>query len=45
MGQGPDRRDVSQGQGDFILEVLFGLLENVDGAAIFVDYPRELVLC
>ena len=43
--QGPDWRDVGQGESDFFLEVLFGLLEDVDGTAVFIDYLRELVFC
>ena len=45
MGQGPDRRDVRQSERDLILELLFGILEDADGAAVFVDYLRELVFC
>ena len=43
--QGPDRRDVGQSERDFILELLFGFLEGADGAAMVVDYLRELVFC
>jgi hypothetical protein len=45
MRQGPDRRDVGQGERDFVLELLFGFLEDADGAAILVDFLRELVFC
>lgn len=44
MGQGPDRRDVRQSERNFILKLLFGLLEDADDTAIFVDYLLELVL-
>ena len=45
MRQGPNRRDVGQSEGYFILELLFGLVEVADGAAVLVDYLRELVFC
>jgi len=45
MRQGPDRRDVRQCEGDLFLELLFGLVEGTDSAAIFVDNLRELVFC
>ena len=45
MGQGPDRGDVCQREGDLFLELLFGLVEGTDSEAVFVDYLRELVFC
>ena len=45
MRQSPDRRYVRQCEGDFILELPFGFLKNVDGAAVFVDYLPEFVFC
>jgi hypothetical protein len=45
MGQGPDRRNVRQSERDFILELLFGILKDADGAAVLVYYLRELVFC
>ena len=45
MRQGSDRRDVGQSERDFVLELLFRLVEDADDTAVFVDYLRELVFC